>query len=289
MTKPRFPLYIVSKGRWESRLTAKHLEEMGVTYFIVVEKQEAESYRTVTNPNFGTVLILDKKFQDDYDPFSSLGAIESKGSGPARNFAWEHAIKNGSDWHWCVDDNIDRFYRLNKNLKVPVSDGTIFQCMEDFVLRYTNIAMAGPNYEMFTPRKDKVAPFVTNTRIYSCNLIRNDMPFRWRGRYNEDTDLSLRMLKAGWCTVLFNAFLQKKITTQKMKGGNTDLLYKDGTLAKSQMLVDMHPDVARLTWRFNRTHHYVDYSGFKWVKLIRKPEVEVRPGVDNYGMELKAV
>jgi len=44
-------------------------------------------------------------------------------------------------------------------------------------------------------------------------LIRNDVPYRWRGRYNEDTDLSLRMLKDRWCTIQFNAFLQGKAAT----------------------------------------------------------------------------
>lgn len=33
-------------------------------------------------------------------------------------------------------------------------------------------------------------------RAFPCILIQNDIPFRWRGRYNEDTDLSLRALKA---------------------------------------------------------------------------------------------
>ena len=54
------------------------------------------------------------------------------------------------------------------------------------------------------------------------------MQYGWRGRYNEDTDLSLRALKDGWCTVLFNAFLIGKVTTMRMKGGNTDNVYTDG-------------------------------------------------------------
>ena len=103
-----------------------------------------------------------------------------------------------------------------------------------------------------------------NTRIYSFLLIRNDIPYRWRGRYNEDTDLSLRVLKDGWCTVQFNAYLAAKITTQKVKGGNTEEFYaKEGTLNKSKMLEDMHPDVAKVVWKFSRWHHEVDYSGFK--------------------------
>jgi hypothetical protein len=189
-----------------------------------------------------------------------------------------------------MDDNIRVFARLNDNAKVYVSDGTIFRCMEDFVGRYSNVAMAGPNYWMFAKRKQTLPPFILNTRIYSCNLIRNDLPFRWRGRYNEDTDLSLRMLKAGWCTVQFNAFLQYKSPTQSVRGGNmADFYAVEGTLPKSQMLVDMHPDVARLTWKFKRAHHEVDYKPFRRNRLIRRPNVAIAEGVNNYGMALVKV
>jgi len=179
------------------------------------------------------------------------------------------------------------FARLNRNLKTPVADGTIFKCMEDFVQRYENVPMAGPNYWMFAPRKEQQPPFFLNTRIYSCNLIRNDLPFRWRGRYNEDTDLSLRILKAGWCTVLFNAFLQWKMPTQTIPGGCTAEFYaKEGTTNKSKAIVKLHPDVCRLAMRFGRVHHYCDYSGFRGNKLIRRDDVNVGEGVNDYGMKL---
>ena len=296
---PRFPLYIVSKGRAfpDHRLTHYHLHETGVPYYVIVEEQEVERYRRVIRG--GTVLVLDRRFHDEYDTFDDLGSSRSKGPGPARNFAWAHAISIGAPWHWVMDDNIDGFFRLNYNLKTPVSDGTIFRCMEDFALRYENVAMAGPNYFMFASRKSAMPPFVTNTRIYSCNLIRNDLPLRWRGRYNEDTDLSIRMLLAGWCTVQFNAFLQFKAPTQTIKGGNTAEFYhaegkivkgekyaRDGTLAKSQMIVDMHPDLARLVWRFGRWHHYVDYSIFRRNRLRYRSGIELRDEIDNYGMRL---
>ena len=38
--KPTYPIYIVSKGRWESRLTSKSLDRMGIPYWLVVEEQE---------------------------------------------------------------------------------------------------------------------------------------------------------------------------------------------------------------------------------------------------------
>ncbi|MEX3929762.1 hypothetical protein AB4Y36_38125 [Paraburkholderia sp. BR10936] len=282
----RFPIYIPSKGRADNALTMGYLDEMGLAYTVIVEAQEYDAYACRYPAD--RLLVLDPAYQARYETCDDLGDTKGRGPGPARNFAWDHAIARGFDWHWVMDDNIRGFYRMNRNLKVPVSDGTIFRCMEDFALRYRNLAMVGPNYEMFAPRKYKVPPFVMNTRIFSCNFIRNDIPFRWRGRYNEDTDLSLRVLKAGWCTVQFNAFLQDKVPTQTMKGGNNAEFYeREGTVPKSRMLVRLHPDVARMLWRFGRWHHYVDYKPFASNRLVLREGVELPQGTDNYGMALR--
>jgi len=286
---PNFPIYIVSKGRWQSRLTSKALEGMNVPYSIVIEEQEYDQYAAVINPK--KILILPKKYLEEYDTFDNLGFQRSKGPGAARNFCWDHSIENGHKWHWVMDDNLDAFHRLNRNMKLESDTGTIFKCAEDFVLRYENIAISGLNYYSFCKTTDCVPPFTLNTRIYSCLLIRNDIPYRWRGRYNEDTDLSLRVLKDGWCTLQFNAFLCGKVTTQRMAGGNTaDFYAKEGTMNKSQMLADMHPDVASVVWRFNRWHHHVDYSSFKKNNILKKKEGLVIPkGVNNYGLIIKKV
>lgn len=282
---PRFPLHIVSKGRHESRYTSKALESMRVPYRIVVEEQEYDLYASVIDP--AKILVLDKAYQERYDTCDDFGDTKSKGPGAARNFVWERSMREGHAWHWVMDDNIRAFYRCNRNKIVKVKDGTVFRCMEDFCLKYQNVSMAGPNYEMFVRRRFKEPPFILNTRIYSCNLIRNDTPYRWRGRYNEDTDLSLRMLKDGWCTVQFNAFLQGKIITQAVKGGNTGEFYaKEGTLPKSKMQVDLHPDVSRLVWKFGRWHHHVDYSPFKRNRLVRKPEFKDKMPQNEYGMRI---
>jgi hypothetical protein len=282
---PHYPLYIVSKGRWDSRLTSKALERMRVPYRIVVEAQEYDQYAAVIDPK--KVLVLDPAYQRAYDSCDDLGDSKSKGPGPARNFVWDHAIAQGYAWHWVMDDNISCFYRLYQNVKIRLADGVGFRCMEDFVARYENVAMAGPNYNAFAKQKQPLPPFILNTRIYSCNLIRNDAPFRWRARYNEDTDLSLRMLKDGWCTVQFNAFLQSKIRTQILSGGNTAEFYaKEGTLPKSQMLVNLHPDVTRLVWKFGRWHHHVDYRRFRRNRLRRRPDANVSTRADPYGLTL---
>lgn len=267
---PRFPLYIPSKGRWEKRLTSTALSDQGVPHFLVVEPQEVEVYERASRGSLATVLPLDMSYKGRYETCDDLGLTKGTGAGAARNFIWDHSIAAGFAWHWVMDDNIYRFDRLHTNKKIACRTPMFWRAMEDFVLRYENVAMAGPNYFMFADCRSKLPPFVTNTRIYSCNLIRNDVPFRWRGRYNEDTILSLDMLKAGWCTVQFNAFLQWKVATQTVAGGNTAEFYAiEGTAPKSIMLKRVHPDVTKLVMRFGREHHHVDYKRFKQ-PLLRK-------------------
>lgn len=288
MNNPRFPLYIPSKGRYQSnrRLTTKALQSMGVPFKVVVEEQEYKNYCDAVGKD--NVLVLDRSYQDNYETFDNLGDSKSKGPGAARNFAWDHSIANGHEFHWVMDDNIISFRRWNKNKKLVCKTGAFFRAQEDFVTRYENVAMAGPHYDFFAPSILKRPPMVFNTRVYSCNLIMNKLDFRWRGRYNEDTDLSLQMLKAGYCTIQFYAFLQQKVNTQKVKGGNTAEFYaKEGTLPKSQMQVAMHPDVSKVVYKFGRWHHHVDYRPFKSNKLIKKKNIEIKKGIDNFGMELK--
>lgn len=281
---PEYPIYIVSKGRWETRLTANALESIGVPYRIVIEPQEHKQYAAVIDP--AKILVL---------PFSNLG----QGSIPARNWIWEHSIMEGHRRHWILDDNIRAFVRFNRNEKIRVADGACFAIMEEFVDRFTNVPMAGPNYHMFAPQRygSRIPPFYPNTRIYSCILLSNEAEykrFRWRGRYNEDTDLSIRFLKAGYCTILFNAFLAEKQATMSMRGGNTDVLYRkdgsfDGRLEMAKHLQRQHPDCVRITRRWKRWQHYVDYRIFRHNKFIERKGLRVKKGVDEHGLKVVKV
>lgn len=277
---PRYPVYVISKGRAGPRHTSRFLEKASVPYRIVIEPQEYDQYAAVIDP--AKILVL---------PFSNLG----QGGIPARNWVWEHAIGEGHARHWILDDNISGLSYFTRNQRHYLRTGTGFVVMEDFVDRYQNVALAGPQYDFFMPKRQEYRePFQLNTRIYSFILIRNDLPYRWRGRYNEDTDLSLRALKDGWCSVLFLAFLQKKMATMSVKGGNTEALYKlndgqDGRLLMAQSLQQQHPDVVKITRKWGRWQHQVDYRPFKHNRLIRKPGVEIPDGPNEYGMRLVQV
>lgn len=285
MTNPTYPIYIPSKGRHDSMITSKSLTRMKVPHYIVVEPQEVDDYtkslETFNLKEYATILEL---------PFSNLGV----GSYPARNWLWDHSISIGAKKHWCIDDNIDDFYRLNRNERIRVGSGVIFKIAEDFVDRFENVPVSGFNYRFFVAPNAKYPPYYLNTKVYSTILIQNDCPYRWRLKYNEDVDLCLQVLKGGYCTIQFNAFLAGKCATQTVGGGNTEELYgkvgniKDpkGTLQKSQMLVDHHPDVARVVWRYDRVHHFVDYRPFKKNKLKYKQGIDVPTGINNYGLKL---
>jgi hypothetical protein len=275
----RYPVCIPSKGRADCQKTGNALERMGVPHKFFVEETEYEDYCK----HLGEDRVVSM-------PFHDLG----QGSIPARNFIWEWAKERGCNRHWTVDDNIVSFYRCTNNRRLRVLGGGFFRAMEDWVDRYENIAMAGPHDIAFVGDRDpSLTPFLLNSRVYSCILLDTRLPERWRGRYNEDTDLSLRLLKDGHCTALFRALCMDKPGTAgsksaAMKGGNTDNVYNtdDKRLAFARSLQEQHPDCVEVAWKFNRWHHQVDYSQFKKNALRFNCNVTPDLSVDDYGMIL---
>ena len=192
---------------------------------------------------------------------------------------------------------------MNNNQRIRVSTGAIFAAAEDFVDRFENVPVSGFQYKMFIDEHYDYAAYSTNCRIYSCLLIENSCRHRWRCRYNEDTILSLDVLKDGDCTIQFNSFLQDKLGTQLLKGGNTAEFYHsegtqdktkwrdgqlnpEGTINKSKMLVMAHPDVAFMEFKYGRWHHWVNYEPFKKNKLRLKEDIVIPEGINEYGMKL---
>lgn len=273
--KPKYPIYIISKGRWERRYTSKYLEWAGLDYKIVIEPQEYENYAAVIDPS--KIIILPAEYLN-----------HNRGGIPARNFVLHHSRANGDYRHWILDDNIKMYSRHYNNERIIVCGGSAFRTVEDYADRYTNVKLCGHQYKMFVPPTQmSTKAYTLNTRVYSSMLIRNDIEFEWRGKYNEDVDLSLQVLKNGDPTLLFNCFLADKEETLIQKGGNTDSIYlADGVKAKAEALQAQHPDVAKVVTRYGRIHHQVNYHPFKKNPLIKK---EVLDDEVDYKLELKLI
>ena len=275
----KYPVYIVSKGRWERPLTAKMFLEDGVDFKILVEPQEYDNYCKSVGEQY--VLKL---------PFSNLGV----GSYPARNFAWEDSISKGFKRHWLFDDNIYRARRITKGKKIPINSELALKIAEDFTDRYTNIGITGFNYCYFVvPGSSDKKPYYLNVHAYSCMLMLNDVPYRWRLKYNEDVDLCLQYLDNNYCTILLNAVAMDKVSTvAKMKGGNQTDLYKnnahDKKVLKAKSLEEIWPQYAQTIMRFGRPHHFVDWKKHFHQQLKRDPNIDFDSfnKVDNYNMKL---
>tara|TARA_R110000744_G_scaffold82962_1_gene162950 strand:+ start:321 stop:1208 length:888 start_codon:yes stop_codon:yes gene_type:complete len=261
----KYPVYIVSKGRWENPMTAKFFLKDGVKFKIVVEPQEYDNYCKALGKEY--VLKL---------PFSNLGL----GSYPARNYAWEDSIKNGYERHWLFDDNIQKIRRVYKGNKIPCNSLKAIQVLEEFTDRYENIGITGFNYSTFVvPGCSDKKPFYLNVHAYSAMLMKNNMPYRWRLKYNEDVDLCLQVLDNKLCTILFNAFtVDKTSTVAKMKGGNQDELYKGNAyekkILKARSLEEIWPQYAETRIRFNRPHHYVNWKKHFNHNLVRRKDID---------------
>lgn len=299
---PKYPIYIISKGRADSRLTVKSMEEIGCPYRIVIEESEYSDYAAVIPAE--NILVLPKDFRETHGRKCEVTGLLG-GSIPVRNWVWEHSKNEGHERHWILDDNIQHFYRLHKNKKIRMTTSTGFRACEDFADRYTDVKMFGMNYAFFAPATTKRPPYYHNTRVYSCICLSNDIypELYWRGRYNEDTDLSLRVMKAGYHTFLFNAFLCGKVASMAMKGGNTEEIYNidkvggvedrqgsegfDNRKEFAESLRDQHPDVVHVTQKWGRYHHHVDYREFqKGIKPTFKDGLNIPKGYNNYGLKL---
>ncbi len=277
MILPRYPIYVPSKGRVESCLSAMFLIDDGVPFYLVVEDAERDEYAARYGEEH--VLVL---------PFSDQGSVI-----PARNWIKEHATEGGHARHWQLDDNIRFIARRWRAKRIKCDSGPALAVAEDFTDRYTNIAISGLNYWMFVPDRAYQPPFFLNVHVYSCTLIDNAISNQWRGRYNEDADMCLQVLADGLCTVLLNAFVAEKATTMLMKGGNTTELYdeSDGRLKMARSLERRWPGVVTTKRRFRRPQHVIKDSWRKFdTPLIRRTDVDfdaLAGTVNEYGLTLK--
>lgn len=248
----KYPIYIISKGRAYNPLTAKLFENAGINYLITVEPQEAKDYIKALGKK--RILVL---------PFSNLGL----GSYPARNYCWEHAKANGYKYHWLFDDNIKSWHKWENQKRVSLNDINRALCFVEAYAEKNKIDISGFERRTFSVTVPK-KPFRLNAHVYSTMLIRCDLPYRWRLKYNEDVDLCLQVLHNGGSTANCIYFLAEKVpTSAKMKGGNQTELYKGNVpiknLLKAKTLEAVWPQYVKTVIRFNRHHHYVDWKVFK--------------------------
>lgn len=262
----KYPIYIISKGRADCSITAKEFIKHGLPFKVAVEPQEYQDY--VNNLGKDHVVKL---------PFSNLGL----GSYPARNWCWDESLRQGHEKHFLFDDNIHGFTAFKggtrrRDHSLPALLPLL--TLQEFSARYERLAISGFNYIYFTTKQTMKA-FTINTHVYSAMLINNEIPYRWRLKYNEDVDLCLQALHDKWSTILMNTFLVNKVSTVvKLKGGNQDELYKGNAfekkVLKARSLEEIWPQYVKTVIRFKRPHHAVNWRKHFTHPLVRKPNYD---------------
>lgn len=233
----KYPVYIPSKGRSESCLTADILQSENIDFNIVVEPQDADGYIDIYGAD--KCLIME---HNDY------------GIAYARNWIKKHSTDRGEGFHWQIDDNIKSFRvrRNNKNQKIEA--GYCLTEVERYNDAHCNIGISGLCHTAFAFSHKTDYGF--NKQVYSCVLVRNELPLWWRDGLVEDTDYSLQVLTLGdnnWCTVLFHRLLIEKAKTMSMKGGNTEIEYSEnGRLIRSLGLQKQWPGAFKISKQYGR-------------------------------------
>lgn len=276
----KYPIFIISYNRPKNHITARKLAEYEIYHYIVLHKEQIPEYlKNFTNEmkKFTTILEFDDVYKLKYETCDNIPhSIKNAGSGAERNFAWDYS-KNvlNSNSHWLLDDNMyfsyisgikNNIYARNCCDKIKFNE--LFNKAEDFFDKYENLLMIELAQRDFIVNKLKYS-YVLNTRCFSCNLIYNDMPIRWRGRYNEDVILSFDIMQAGYCIASYKGgVLKNKISTRRARGGNHSVekgdinsIYSDGvdykmsSLDKTNLLLKVYPEYFKQVIKYGRIHH----------------------------------
>ena len=273
-----FPIYIPSYKRYDTLYTIKALEKLGISNYKVVirpTENEEKNYRQYMEKQ--GIKNIDEKIyvmSEEQMEFEKSGG--NNNSIIPRRIIWYDAVKRGYKAHWVLDDNIKGFSRRIEGKKIPFENTSFpFRFVEEMLYRYPNVMQGAIQYEHLCPAAGNRSLVILNSRAYSCMLNRHfteeqdkQIGGHWRGSYNEDTDLSLRILKAGYPTMTFQNILCNKQSTSSVKGGNNVSAYiEDGFKKKAEELYNNHPDCVKIVTKYNRIHHQVDYTKFRNNKL----------------------
>ena len=249
--------------------TEKTLRKHGYTGKIVVvidnEDQTADDYIE----NFEHVEIFDKKAIaatfDEADNFEDRRAIVY-----ARNACFDIAEKLGYKYFIQMDDDYTYFeYRVYTNQRqVPVEVrnlDSVLLLLLDFYKRtpFATISMAQGG-DFIGGKNNRMAKSPTIFRKCMNSFIcSTERRFQFIGRINEDVNTYVKQQSIGLLmgTIPFVALGQK--TTQKNKGGMTELYLDSGTYVKSFYTVMLSPSsctIKPMGDKHKRLHHSVKWD-----------------------------
>lgn len=269
-----FVVFILTHGRADNIYTLKSLRKHGYTGKVIFVCDNEDKTLNDYLSKYKDVEVFDKKAIsktfDEADNFQDRRAIIY-----ARNACFEIAKKLGYKYFIEMDDDYTYFeYRIysekNQKPKNVNNLDSVFLLLIDFYkkTRFATISMAqggdfigGKNNQM--AKKPTIYRKCMNSFICST-----ERPFQFVGRINEDVNTYTNKASKGLLmgTIPMIALGQK--TTQKNKGGMSDLYLDSGTYVKSFYTVIFSPScttIKPMGDKHMRLHHSI-----KWDSAVPK-------------------
>jgi hypothetical protein len=273
-----FVVFILSHGRANNMFTVNSLRKHGYTGKIIIVIDNEDKTADEYIQKYEDVEIFDKKeigkTFDEADNFQDRRAIIY-----ARNACFEIAKKRGYKYFIELDDDYTGFeYRIydeeNQKPTRVFSLDNVFAALLIFYkqTKFSTISIAQGG-DFIGGKNNRMAKKPTLFRKCMNSFIcSTDRPFQFVGRINEDVNTYVYKQSIGLLmgTIPFVALIQK--TTQKNKGGMTDLYLDSGTYVKSFYTVIFSPSsckVAPMGDKHMRLHHEINWN-CAVPKLIRE-------------------
>jgi ligand-binding sensor protein len=264
-----FVIFILTHGRANNIFTVKSLRKHGYTGKIIIVIDNEDSSADQYYDQYENVEMFNKKeiaaTFDEADNFEDRRAIIY-----ARNACFQIAKKLGYKYFIQMDDDYTYFeYRIynseNTKPKNIYSLDSVLLALLEFYKQtpFASISMAQGG-DFIGGKENKMAKKPTIYRKCMNSFIcSTDRPFQFVGRINEDVNTYVKKQSLGLLmgTIPMIALGQK--TTQKNKGGMTDLYLDSGTYVKSFYTVMINPSscfIKPMGDKHKRLHHAIQWD-----------------------------
>lgn len=291
----RYNIYVPSYERAGTAQTIQMLDEYNVkNYYICIDPDQYAKY--IQHYPKDRIIIRDITFRDP-DVLDLVSSIESPlafhGHAPLCNFTLSLSRSLGEDKFWFMDDDIlsmsmkafkydegfdpatmtydkDNFYRCSDiKEKFGFNFVDFLNHIETLASKFRNAGFVG--LEKFGLVFTLPIMWKLGTRVYTFYLTDNRHQVDHLGNHNNDVITSLELSKHGLVNCLFEGICYNSAPTQ-VGGGQTEVYATFGTLDKGKVLVRAQPNYAKISNRYNRVHHNVDYNGYNSQRLVGSPK-----------------
>lgn len=264
-----FAVFILSHGRANDVKTVKTLQEHGYTgkWYIVIDNEDDQeaAYRKLYGEK---VIQFDKKAVSE--TFDTMDLSEDRRTIVyARNVCFQLAREKGVRYFLELDDDYKsfefRWIEDGKLLVKPVMDfDSIVEAMIEFLQSSGAITVAMAQGGDFIGGKDggsyKKRVLRKAMNSFFCDTER---PFTFVGRINEDVNTYVSLGKIGQKIFTVTDVSLTQQTTQKGKGGMSDVYIDMGTYLKSFYTVMIAPSCVKIRQmgdKHKRIHHNIAWD-----------------------------